>query len=277
MTLVITLGNSKQTIQLSDRRITSSGHLVNDEFNKAGILNCRNARLSYGFSGLAKFSNFNTSNWLIKTLDKCGDSKVDANSIINRFCEKATNDFNSLSELKGLPLGSKKLSIIFTGYLYTPEGIRIVQCIVTNFQDFDTKVDNKYERDVFHATYLSSPAFSMEDPFDREFTFIQRIGQWQSFGTREEQILRDLLEKDVPPEHIIAKACKIIRACADKAVVGKTIGSQISSIIVPCDLKEDYKCSYHSNVRNHKIYAPDMIDTTQESNLLIFGLCLSPE
>ena len=47
MTMILTLGNSDQFIQLSDRRLSSGGWSVDDESNKAGSLVCADAKSEF--------------------------------------------------------------------------------------------------------------------------------------------------------------------------------------------------------------------------------------
>jgi len=67
MTLIIAAGNPDQFVQVSDRRLTANGVVQDDESNKAIVLNCANARLSIGFTGLAKVGTFNTRDWILST------------------------------------------------------------------------------------------------------------------------------------------------------------------------------------------------------------------
>jgi hypothetical protein len=71
MTLILTLGNCDQIIQLADRRLTVNGRLQDDELNKAGIFICANARLAFGFTGLARTHGFETQRWLLSALSEC--------------------------------------------------------------------------------------------------------------------------------------------------------------------------------------------------------------
>ena len=64
MTLIVALGNTEQVIQISDRRLTCDGKLIDDESNKCGVLFCLNARMAFGFTGLARWKNFETTKWL---------------------------------------------------------------------------------------------------------------------------------------------------------------------------------------------------------------------
>ena len=70
MTFILTLGNGDQVIQLSDRRLTVDGTLHDDESNKAGVLISDDARLAFGFTGLARIGSFATQQWLAAALNE---------------------------------------------------------------------------------------------------------------------------------------------------------------------------------------------------------------
>ena len=68
MTLILTLGNNDQLIQLSDRRVSGGGQVYSDESNKVGVLYCQDARLASGYTGLAWRNGFRTLDWLVDAL-----------------------------------------------------------------------------------------------------------------------------------------------------------------------------------------------------------------
>jgi hypothetical protein len=72
MTLILTLGNREQFIQLSDRRLSSTdGKPLDDESDKAIHFVCANARFLVGFTGLAHAGTFHMHTWLIESLSAC--------------------------------------------------------------------------------------------------------------------------------------------------------------------------------------------------------------
>jgi hypothetical protein len=60
MTLIVSLVNADQVIQISDRRISRPGVIVTEESNKAGVLSCADARFAFGYTGLANVGSFDT-------------------------------------------------------------------------------------------------------------------------------------------------------------------------------------------------------------------------
>ena len=115
MTFILALGNREQFIQVSDRRLSWNGKLVDDESNKAGILLCKDARQVFGFTGLAKYGKFDTRHWLLNALYECCPPDYRINQIMLRLRERATRDFQFLPALKGLDPRRKRLSIMFSG------------------------------------------------------------------------------------------------------------------------------------------------------------------
>jgi|HubBroStandDraft_1064217.scaffolds.fasta_scaffold314307_1 hypothetical protein len=81
MTLILALGNSDQVIQVADRRLSWNGQLREDEASKAGLLECLNARLAFGFTGLAQWPGFDTRDWLLDALRDSGPPEYGAGEI----------------------------------------------------------------------------------------------------------------------------------------------------------------------------------------------------
>ena len=134
MTLILTLGNQEQFIQLSDRRLTSNGRLVDDESNKSGIFLCKDARHVFGFTGLARTGNFETKKWLFDALWDCSPPDYEISKIIQRLKVRATQDFKSIPALKRLKAKDKRLSVMFSGYLYYQKPPLGAWSLITNFQ-----------------------------------------------------------------------------------------------------------------------------------------------
>ena len=171
MTLIITAGNSEQFIQVSDRRVTINGAIQDDESNKAIVLNCANARLAVGFTGLARVGDFNTREWLVSTINECGPPDYTAQSILERVKEKATQAFQSIPVLRNLPKGQKRLSVMFSGYLYHHDPPLGGLAILTNFQNIDSSEISAGAWDQFECFYRQEPR-----PHDGEVALIYAVG-----------------------------------------------------------------------------------------------------
>jgi hypothetical protein len=264
MTIVLTLGNADQIVQVSDRRLSFNGKLIDDDAFKGGIFVCSNARLAFGFTGLAKLDSFDTERWLLENLVELGKPDFDARSILDRLTQKATQDFARLPSLARVPGEGKRLSVMFSGYLYHSSPPLAVYAIMTNFQDFVLQEDASRAWDSFKCTYWAE-----KKPRQENFTFIQRVGFWQAMSTSDEVLLRDLLSERKSAKAIVDKAVQIIRNIADRPQAVGTIGKQLSSIILPRDFNVNFVSGYHPMYSRQIICLTPMAVSTRDKQMAI--------
>lgn len=256
MTLILTLGNRQQIIQLSDRRLTWNGKLVDDESNKAIILRSVDARLVIGFTGLARASSFETERWLIETLTNAGHPDYKAETYIEHLKEKATNAFQTFPAIRRLPARDRRLTIMCTGYLYKEEGTSplMVYATLTNYQDFSSGKDDLEAWDYFKVFY------GMEKPEVEGYCdYVQRVGAWQVMTEADEKTLRQMLAEGKPAKAILGKGVDLMIEMADRPKAKGVIGKQISSVILPSDPSMPATPNYHSDVAKGTIYQPSLI------------------
>jgi hypothetical protein len=256
MSLILTLGNREQVIQVSDRRVTVNGLLQDDdsdESNKCGVINCKGGRLAYGFTGLAKSSKFETREWLPDALLDSGPPDYSALGITNRLKDRATRDFQNRPEIKSLQPGQKRLSVLISGYLYNRSPPYLVYALLTNFVELNG-AENSEAWDHFKCHYWSECS-----PFQENLTLVRTVGFWSAIKDNELAVLRKLLEERRPVEAILGKALEVMRVAADRQEAKGTIGKQLSSIVLPSDPFSLWTGTYHSEKLTHKVYLPDAI------------------
>ncbi len=241
MTIILALGNSDQIVQVCDRRLSYDGKLVEDEANKGGILVCSNARLAYGFTGLAKCGGFDTQRWLVQNLTNLGPPDFTAKSLLDRLKERATENFASIDDLVKARAEVKRLTIMFSGYLYHHSPPLAGFAVLSNFQDFDTMCDSEQARDSFKSWFWSQETSRSED-----FTFVQCVGFLQATKAADGIALEKLLKQRKPARAIIKKAVEIIRQMAERPEAHGTIGKQLLSITLPRELGCQPISEYHS-------------------------------
>lgn len=261
MTLILSLGNQDQVVQISDRRLSLNGQLVDDESNKAGLLLCANARLAFGFAGLARIDGFETKDWLSKSIFECCPPDFSAQGIIERLKEKATHDIHTLPALKKLRQVDKRLSILFSGYLAHIEPPVCVSATMTNYQNFETGQDSLIARKEFKTLYSTE---KRPHRIPGVPTFIQKVGAWQYMTEEDLKTLRKMLSERSPAKMILEKAVSIIRAIADRPNSGGIIGKQLSALIIPRNMSQVpeatyHSYTYHSNTDSYEEYLPDQI------------------
>lgn len=254
MTFILALGNREQFIQISDRRLSWDGKLVEDESNKAGILLCKDARHIFAFTGLAKYGNFNTRQWLLNALYECCPPDYEINRIMPRLMERATRDFQAIATLKNLEPRRKRLSIMFSGYNYYTDPPMAAIGILTNYQNFQTGKDAPEAWDHFEMN-----CWSEIRPLDHEFTIVQRTGNWAVMTSEDEASLRDLLQKLKPYRAIADKAVSLVWEMSDRPKAKGAIGKQLSVVVMQRDITQHVLARYYSTSVGHKMYAPDEV------------------
>lgn len=254
MTLIIVAGNRDFCAQFSDRRLTAPGkQVVDEEYNKVTLLRAANARFIVGFSGLARFGTWNTADWLMDTLYECGGDSCDIKTIIDNFRDRASEQFAQMPALRHALPTDRRLSVIFSGYLYQHEPPRLGTAIVSNFQDFSGGNDNLVASPEFTAT------FEIERKGVENATIIQRIGAWNRFGNAQVEEVRSWLEKRMDRASFRARMVQLIRDLADNEQI---IGKQINSVILPRDLCGVAETHYHTMRASEKYYLPNLLEMT---------------
>ena len=260
MTLIITVGNREQFIQVSDRRLTVNGVMQDDESNKAIVLNCANARLAFGFTGLAMVPGFETRKWLLSTVNECGPTDYLAHAILERVKNRATQDFQNIAALRSLPQSQKRLTVMFSGYLYHHDPPLGVLAILTNFQDINTGVVSTDAWNKFECFFRQEPR-----PFNNEIALYYAIGSCPAIDGRDTSKLAMLLKTQRPAKAIVTKIVQMFYKLADLREAQGVIGKQLTSIALPRDRNLSAESGYHSNVVKHKSFMPDQIYVVSEN------------
>jgi len=179
MTLILTLGNSDQVIQISDRRLSRQGELVDDESNKAGVLVCSNARLAFGFTGIAETASkdFITRDWLLEALNDARSSCTDVLGILRRLRNSASNLFQQHLSLRHLTPKDQILSVMFSGYLDHHFPPRIGCAVVTNDETF-----TRSEMDSEVVGSFRLLARTWRQASGHEATCVERVGNWRAMA-----------------------------------------------------------------------------------------------
>jgi hypothetical protein len=253
MTLVLMLANQASVIQISDSRLTSQDAITSEETGKAGVLSCLDARLVFAFSGLAQAGSFNTQAWILEALVRCGKPDYCVRPLLERLRTRLTHKFSSLP-LRIIAPERRRLSIMFSGFYYGMGEAHIVNAILTNFQKFETGRDSPVAWDYFDGLYLIGDV-----PVPGEPTFMQRIGQWPLLPEVFLEPFRIMLERRASPRAITARAVALFRELADFPQAHRSIGKQITTIILPPDRSRPAESEYHSAKNSSRLYLPDYV------------------
>jgi hypothetical protein len=129
-----------------------------------------------------------------------------------------------LFALQSLHRADRRLSIMFSGYLYHHTPPLAAFAILTNFQNIPGGPDEAEACDEFRLTFASE-----RRPSDGEPTLIQRVGNWRAMTGDDESTLRSFLEDRKPPQAIIGEAIELFRQIADRPAANTRLeGSSLS-------------------------------------------------
>ncbi|MGH3908111.1 MAG: YecA family protein [Pseudonocardiaceae bacterium] len=251
MTLVIGMMNRSFAAQVSDRRISDRyGVPIDEESNKAVLLTCKDGRFVVGYTGLATFNRFQTKNWIVRALFDAGPPDYTSEGMPQRLIRRASHDLVNLPALRGLPAENRALTVMWTGFLTRPQQ-PAVSLLMSNFQDFDKDKSHNGVRDTFCFVKF----FTERQGVGNNMTWVQRIGQWETFEDENENALRSRLLERRPAEECVNSAVQIIRDIA-AAHPQAGVGSRISSIVLPADHAEPPVMGYHTSIRSEAAYMP---------------------
>jgi SEC-C motif len=231
MTLIVSLINRTQAIQVVDQRLTSGGAVRAHHSNKATVLECLNGRFSIAYTGLASSGSFRMQRWIVDSVYDCGPPDFGIYEITNRLLRKADFDFANHPDIKRLNPANRRVTIMFTGYLYKDSALP-ANIMMTNFQDWHSGQDLPTAKDEFWSL----------DELAKEGapnpTLIQRAGAWKSITDSELDELRGMLESERPCQGIQDKVAAVMRRAADRPAAAGSVGKDLMSVVIPADPNE---------------------------------------
>ena len=253
MTIVLALGNDQQILQLSDRRLSAPGRIVDEESNKCGVLECLNGRFAFGYTGLASCGSFRTMTWLLETLSECAPPTYVMGDILKRFVERATQTFNENPALRHTQPAVKRLSVMFSGYLYPEATAELACAVVSNFEDVHEEIISPVAWPQFKMNLFNENK-SRPDP-----VLLQYVGNWTGITASELERFADFLTVRKPSRAIVDMAVNYLRRLADRPVSARAIGKQLSSILISPNRNQGTQTAYHSSVLQHTSFMPAIV------------------
>ena len=264
MTFAIVLGNADQIIQVSDRRLTWKGGLVDDASSKAGHILCDDASLLYCFTGLAQTGRGHvTSQWLLKTIQTASKRASIYRELIEFFAEEATEYFFNSPEIQSLPASNRRLTVMFSGYKSDQS---IVSALVSNFQDFTNFIDYPEAKKEFVVFAERTTIPATQNP-----TFIQAIGQFHAMDSIVEQQLREMLQIRAPAEALRQKAIKLVQDIAIRNKSGGTVGCKLNTASINFIDPQFPYSGYISDEIENNISLVDQIDARSVGTGLVIS------
>jgi len=263
MTLIAGLGNYRQVILISDRRLSWKGKPVDEESNKATTFVCRDARLVAAFTGVARAGNFITRRWLLEALVESATPEYLLEPTLNRFrdrasrdIKKAADDYDRIYAKNGQPKLDRRLSILLGGYSYVEEPPRCYFFLISNFEKFNSQ---------YSTAATASDEFTLDilresRPSEIPFVMVAYVGNTDAMKQRHVEPLQTLLREDRPPEALVGKGIEIIRQVSKLPKSGQVIGEQCTSIVLPRDPSLPTRSQYHSAKNATRVFTPSHVE-----------------
>lgn len=239
--------NERCVIQISDRRLTSNGKLIDDEANKAIALTTPDARLTVAFTGLAKAGSFHTRDWLMDAIHDVARSDQSAEGIIKRLANVATKKFTETDAVRDVPQASRRLDIVFGGYSLGSVPPKMFYANVSNLRGDGTigKFDVEW--------------WIERRPFERSPTFLRSAGFDVATDDKNAAHVIKALQKMIDPQDLLAvlhsHAVKVADSPASKGMIGK----QFDTIIVDRDGADPIALGYESDIAKPVSFSPSTI------------------
>ncbi len=227
-------------IQFSDRRLSSSGALIDDQSNKSTIFTCRNGRFAIGYTGLARTGSFKTQEWIVDALVRCAPPEHTIYETATRLADELTRFFSRDRRISGLPAPDRRLTIMLTGFVYNVANGKAGCILISNFQDFSLLIDHPDAKRDFTLTALLEKD-ELEDPL----TWVQRIGAWRAMTERDEMTLRALVATGAKQSAIINAGVGLIREMSSRPTSMGTIGKEVLVTVIPRDLNKAIESTVH--------------------------------
>ncbi|NID07031.1 SEC-C domain-containing protein [Luteibacter jiangsuensis] len=266
MTIILAIGNARQVVQFSDRRLSAAGKIVNEHANKATVFTCSNARLAVGFTGLATSGDFNMQRWLVEALDRLAPPEFTIYEVCCRLANELTHLFKTSRWIRGLLARDRRLSVFLSGYLHNRVPPELCNIIVTNYQNYETGEDSPDALPDFWNI------FSLQSGESLCPTYVQRTGAWGSMTSRDESILRSLLLADASVETLISAGVGLIREMAKRPAAHGTIGQEVQLTVIPSDPAEVVTARVRSSDATDTLVLTDQVIAIPGESFAVQGI-----
>jgi hypothetical protein len=220
MTLILTAMNQRCVIQISDRRLTANGILVDDEANKAISLTTPDARLTLGFTGLARAGTFDTRDWIMEAVNTAAIIDASAWGIITRFANIATQTFKDTSAIRRLTDTTRRLEIVFAGYSHAVEPPLMVYACVTNAHGDSSIGEFRIDWSEEQKNATGVPAW------------LSTAGNDAALQDEDVSLVVAALKKKISPKNLQAVLHSRMVKIADRPASRGLIGKQFDTIIL---------------------------------------------
>lgn len=266
MTLSFSLINKDYVVAVTDRRITSSRGVEDEEHDKTFVLYCNDAKMAVSFSGLAQCAGFDTHKWLLKVVTEIATPDYTINGIATRLCERLTSEFATNRSIRSVGRTERRLSVMLAGYRFAPDPIGIY-AIISNWQDAAKST----------SLPLADPEFQIFrgelKPFPPSVTV--GVGILGGLDVREVVQLRsDALKLDY--KAATQRMAYLLHKASDCRASGGLVGGQLTSIAISPDVSKGVESNYHVKSVARGTVMPACVWATSDTCMAVSSISVVP-
>lgn len=237
MTLIVSILRQDFAAQVSDRRL-SGGADVDDEWNKAALLICQDARCCLGFTGVAGIGTFDTRRFLFDTLIGVAPPDYSLRGILLRASVALTDRWHELRSDFGA--ADLRLTVCMTGFEYRSEHPTPLVAVISNFESGTSRggaVRDDFRPDLKLAAEPTEPS-----------GFVSTYGDNRRFSDEYFLSIARLVEGTTPAESVVSRTVGLVQKAK-----GGSVGEQCSSILVPREIERVVDVRYHSRAATQQV------------------------
>lgn len=258
MTLILAGLSAPNSLVLSDRRLSGRGGRQDDEYNKMNVLFTADAKAVIAFTGLARWKDFDTSEFISNTLVDNAEPDRQLEPMRDRLVSALEDRLRSLR----LPRADKRLSVVVTGYryveddpsldYYTAEG---VLWRISNFESGDSHQPEA--QDSFEIEEIPPRKVDTKQPYG----FIAS-GTTSGLVRAQVEKLELLLHERRPAKALATKALEVGIEAAKSPASDSRVGTSWSAAVIPIDPMASIWIQYYADSPRTQHFNPNLIDAS---------------
>jgi hypothetical protein len=247
MTLILAALTERCVVQMSDRRLTNNGSVVEEGANKAIALSTPDSRMTVAFTGIAHAGSFNTRDWLMDTIASIAKDEVRIHGIVQQLAERATVIFDNNTALKSLGADVRRLEIVFAGYSARAEPYPMICAQVSNFEGAEAKGQFSVSWQVERRPTDDTPNLFLVAGYDGGLIDSDVV------------VIRKAMKKGAGPHDLVSVMHSRAVRIADREGSRDMINKKFDVIMIERDSNEPITLSYETDAIARELPAPATI------------------
>lgn len=255
--------NEQYALQVSDRRLSWEGLVIEEEHDKAFSLILPGYRFTVAFTGLATIGTFRAGDWLMNQFTQMGKTECAPIALINRLADALSHRFLTYLDISRIPLEQRQLTVTIIGYNYTFTPPLGLAGEVTNIGN---------PEGAFRAIFNGE-----KRPNAESWAWMGAFGNGAALDLPKIERIRKRVREGIKPEALLGIFEKIIRSMSDDTRSGSTIGKQIDHILIHSDPTLPTQSGRSSAVVRREFTMPPSIAIYEGGQVVAFkGIQVAP-